>query len=129
METTRSSPSQLSERSRHFPGRPVKRPRPSGEAPPLPHDLGRSGKFWIAMVGYLLAILLVVLFFKPAASLLDHCDATLSRRGTSRRAGGLTHVALLVNASSSQWWIRILRWGTIIALLAFRRWRHLFTFL
>jgi membrane-associated phospholipid phosphatase/tRNA A-37 threonylcarbamoyl transferase component Bud32 len=129
MDTTRGSPSQLSERSRHFPGRSVKRRRPSGEAPPLPHDLGRSGKFWIAMVGYLLAILLIVLFFKPASALFDHWDATRSRWVTSLRTGWLTHVALLVNAISSQWWIRILRWGTIIALLAFRRWRHLFTFL
>ncbi|MFL5766320.1 MAG: RIO1 family regulatory kinase/ATPase [Actinomycetota bacterium] len=129
METTRGSPSQLSERSRHFPGRSVKRRRPSGEAPPLPHDLGRSGRFWIAMVGYLLAILLIVLFFKPASDLFDHWDATRGRWVTSVRTGWLTHITLLVNAISSQWWIRILRWGTIIALLAFRRWRHLFTFL
>jgi hypothetical protein len=31
--------------------RGVVRRRPSGEPPPLPHDLGRSGRFWIEMVG------------------------------------------------------------------------------
>jgi tRNA A-37 threonylcarbamoyl transferase component Bud32/membrane-associated phospholipid phosphatase len=81
------------------------------------------------MVGYLLAVLLIVLFFQPASSLFDHWDATRTRWVTSVRTPWLTHVALLVNAISSQWWIRLLRWGTILALLAFRRWRHLFTFL
>jgi tRNA A-37 threonylcarbamoyl transferase component Bud32 len=36
---------------------------------------------------------------------------------------------LFVNLLASRWTIRILRWGTIGALVAFRRWRHLLVFL
>src|SRR5436853_6616307 len=107
METTGGgAPPVAPERGRHFPGRSAKRRRPSGEAPPLPHDLGRSGTFWIAMVGYLLAVLLIVVFFQPAASLFERWDATRSRWITSLRTGWLTHVALIVNTLVSAWWIR-----------------------
>jgi tRNA A-37 threonylcarbamoyl transferase component Bud32/membrane-associated phospholipid phosphatase len=81
------------------------------------------------MVGYLLIVMLVVIFFKPASALFDRWDAARTRWITSLRTGWLTHVALIVNALSSTWWVRALRWGTIAVLVAFRRWRHLFTFL
>ena len=35
-----------------IPARVAPRRRPSGEAPPLPHHLGRTGKFWLIMVAY-----------------------------------------------------------------------------
>jgi tRNA A-37 threonylcarbamoyl transferase component Bud32/membrane-associated phospholipid phosphatase len=127
METTSGQPSIASERQRHF--RSAKRRRPSGEAPPLPRDLGRSGKFWIMMIAYLLLVMLVVVFFKPASALFERWDATRIRWVTSIRTGWLTNLALAINAIASAWWIRALRWGTIAVLVVFRRWRHLFTFL
>ena len=36
---------------------------------------------------------------------------------------------LAVNVLAASWTIRVLRWGTIAALIVFRRWRHLFVFL
>ena len=35
-----------------IPARVPPRRRPSGEPPPLPHHLGRTGKFWLIMVAY-----------------------------------------------------------------------------
>ncbi len=38
------------------------RRRPSGEPPPLPHAIGRTGRFWLAGVLYFSTILIVVAF-------------------------------------------------------------------
>ena len=50
-------------------GAPPRR-RPSGEPPPLPHQLGRTGKFWLVMVGYFLATAIGVLTFPTFAQVL-----------------------------------------------------------
>ena len=47
----------------------------------------------------------------------------------SIRTPWLTKTALAVNVLTASWVIRLLRWGTFAALIAFRRWRHLFVFI
>jgi tRNA A-37 threonylcarbamoyl transferase component Bud32 len=103
--------------------------RPSGEAPPLPHKLGRSGKFWIVMVVYFLSLLIGVASFQSLAGIFDRFDTLRLRWIANLRTGSLTDVMLFVNLLASRWTIRALRWGTIAVLLGFRRWRHLFVFL
>jgi len=103
--------------------------RPSGEAPPLPHVLGRSGKFWIIMVVYFGSVLLGVVFFQPLGGIFDRFDTLRLRWIASLRNDSLTDVVLFVNLLASRWTIRALRWGTIAALVGFRHWRHLFVFL
>jgi hypothetical protein len=50
--------------------RGVVRRRPSGEPPPLPHELGRSGRFWMQMVGlFIVSILGVALFHRLGLAL------------------------------------------------------------
>ena len=80
------------------------------------------------MVLYLLLVIVGVLLFHPAARLFEQWDAARSRWITSIRTGWLTQIMLAVNALTSRWTIRILRWGTIVGLIAFRRWRHLLVF-
>ncbi|MGH2679869.1 MAG: phosphatase PAP2 family protein [Actinomycetota bacterium] len=103
--------------------------RPSGERPPLPRNLGRSGLFWLAMVGYFVVTFAGILLFNPFAAFFGAVDSVVMRRSVGIRTDWLVDGALVVNLLASRWTIRILRWTVILALLAFRRWRHLFVFL
>jgi tRNA A-37 threonylcarbamoyl transferase component Bud32 len=99
--------------------------RPSGEPPPLPHELGRTGRFWL----YLAVAILLLISFGPFRAAVEHWDAVQLRFLADLRGPRLTDGALLLNALTSRWTIRILRWGTIGTLVVFRRWRHLLVFL
>ena len=66
------------ERSRRLRGPDVRR-RPSGEAPPLPRDLGRSGKFWLTMVAYFVGTLIGLWLFEPMAKLYEQVDTAIMR--------------------------------------------------
>ena len=113
----------------HGPGHSAKRRRPSGEPPPLPRRLGRTGWFWIIMCVYFVTVVLGVFLFAPFARIFERWDSERLRWLASIRTGWLTHVALWINVLASRWAIRVLRWSTILALMVFRRWRHLFVFL
>jgi membrane-associated phospholipid phosphatase/tRNA A-37 threonylcarbamoyl transferase component Bud32 len=103
--------------------------RPSGEPPPLPHDIGRTGKFWIGMVAYYFLTLLGVVLFRPLAGFFEATDAAILRWFAEARLSWLTAVMQDLNLTTSRWTLRLIRWGTILALIGFRRWRHLFVFL
>jgi tRNA A-37 threonylcarbamoyl transferase component Bud32 len=105
------------------------RRRPSGEPPPLPRELGRSGKFWLIMTAYFLSVLLGVLLFDNLSGIFDRFDTARLRWFATIRTDWLTDIAEWVNVLGSRWTIRVLRWATIIALVWFKRWRHLFVFL
>jgi serine/threonine-protein kinase RIO1 len=114
---------------RRIPSGVAPRRRPSGEAPPLPHHLGRTGKFWLIMVGYFVATGIGVLIFPTFARVFERWDTERLTWLAAMRTQWLTDTTLAVNALAASWTIRILRWGTFAALIAFRRWRHLFVFL
>jgi serine/threonine-protein kinase RIO1 len=114
---------------RRIPARVAPRRRPSGEAPPLPHHLGRTGKFWLIMVGYFVATGIGVLFFPSFARVFERWDTQRLQWLAAIRTQWLTDTTVAVNVLAASWTIRILRWGTFATLIAFRRWRHLFVFL
>jgi hypothetical protein len=106
-----------------------RRRRPSGEPPPLPRNLGRSGRFWLIMVAYLISVAIGVIVFAPFQRLFEHFDTERTRWLVALRTHQLTNITLWINALTSVWTIRVLRWGTILVLIVFRRWRHLLVFL
>ena len=108
---------------------PSGRRRPSGEAPPLPRELGRTGRFWLFMVAYFLTVVLGVLFFAPFARLFERFDTNRLHWMVNIRTPWLTRGALWVNILAAHWTIRILRYATILSLIVFKRWRHLVIFL
>ena len=118
----------VAERGPRLPGMRGHR-RPSGEPPPLPHDIGRTGKFWIGLVAYYLVTLIGVVLFRPLAGFFERADATVVGWFADARLPWLTDVMQELNLTTSRWTFRLLRWGTILVLIAFRRWRHLFVFL
>jgi tRNA A-37 threonylcarbamoyl transferase component Bud32/membrane-associated phospholipid phosphatase len=112
-----------------FAGDPTKRRRrPSGKPPPLPRELGRSGKFWIAMIG-VMVLLLAALFVFPIGPSLERFENAILRRVANLRMDALDDVMRFVNVLGSEWLNRLLRWGTVLALIGFRRFRHLVVFL
>ncbi|MFN8233587.1 MAG: RIO1 family regulatory kinase/ATPase [Actinomycetota bacterium] len=105
-----------------------RRRRPSGEAPPLPRELGGSGKFLLLVIAYFASVLLGVLLFSPFERLFESWDAQQMRWLASIRTDWLTDWALGIGLLASRWAIRILRWGSIAGLVALRRWRQLLVF-
>ncbi|HSH33982.1 MAG TPA: phosphatase PAP2 family protein, partial [Actinomycetota bacterium] len=128
MDTSEQTTRETHERRKRLLG-PDARRRPSGEAPPLPREIGRSGKFWLFMVGYFVATLIGVLLFEPMARLYERTDTSFLHLLAEGRNDILTEIMQAIALLSSRWVLRVLRWGTIIALIATRRWRHLFVFL
>jgi membrane-associated phospholipid phosphatase/tRNA A-37 threonylcarbamoyl transferase component Bud32 len=110
-------------------GRPEPRRRPSGEPPALPHELGRSGKFFLLLVLYFVLVITAFLVFPSLESVFERWDHTRQLWVTDLRTPGLTRVMLVINGLTSSWTIRVIRWSVILALVVFRRWRHLFVFL
>ena len=112
------------------PGGAGKRRRPSGEPPPLPRQLGVSGRVWIALAASLPAVVGVLLAYGALGVAFDRWDSALLRQVAVLRTGWLTTLMVAVNTVLvSRWTIGILRLGTIVALVGLRRWRHLAIFL
>ena len=128
MDATEQTSEHTQRRRRRFLGPDVRR-RPSGEAPPLPRELGRSGKFWLFMVGYFVATVIGVVLFDPLEQVVERWDAVILRWFASWRAEPLTDVVEIIALLTSRWMIRALRWATIAALIVVRRWRHLLVFI
>ncbi|HEY3023679.1 MAG TPA: hypothetical protein VGK11_08600, partial [Actinomycetota bacterium] len=78
---------------------------------------------------YFLSLLIGVAFFQSLAGIFDRFDTKRLRWIANLRTESLTDVVVFVNLLASRWTIRVLRWGTIAALVGFRRWRHLVVFL
>lgn len=106
-----------------------RRRRPSGEPPPLPRPINVSGRLYVAMAGLLVMLWLVGFGIEPFSSWLDRADASALRALAELRSDGVTDVMRALHSLGSEWPSRILRWGTILALLGLRRFRHAVVFL
>lgn len=102
-----------------------RRRRPSGDKPPLPRELGTSGRIWLA-VGLLSILIWASLFAVPeTADWWGRRDNQVVMWLVDIRSQALTQVMLVLHALGSWWFIRPLRWAAIIVLVVFRRWRIL----
>jgi len=107
-----------------------RRRRPSGEPPPLPRHLGVSGRVWVALAAALVAAVGLVLAFAALGDAFGRWDHAMVHRVGMVRSGWLTSVLVAVNSVLvSRWTVRVLRLGTLVALVGLRRWRHLVIFL
>jgi tRNA A-37 threonylcarbamoyl transferase component Bud32 len=106
-----------------------RRRRPSGEPPPLPRSLQRSGVVWLIIAAVALVIWVLTALNTPLRVIADTGDRAILDVVVALRTDVMTDVTRAVHALGSNWAARILRWGVIIVLLVFRRWRHLFAFL
>ena len=110
------------------PPRRRRRRRPSGEPPPLPRPLQSTGKFWLLAATCLVALWIAIIFLEGVGDSITRFDVTVLDWFEGIRTAWMTRVARAVNAVASEWVIRPLRWATLLVLLAYKRFRHLFVF-
>ncbi len=111
--------------------RSPRRRRPTGAAPPLPYRLQTSGVGWLVAAVVLIGLTLVVFaggLRGPAVAVTVVDDAVVRWLGGLHAPGlvalwqGLAHVG-------SWWTLIVLQFGLLLALVVFRRWRHLIVWL
>ena len=105
------------------------RRRPSGEAPPLPRTLNRSGRIWLAAAAAILLVWAGLVTNPDTAARMLLADHAVVEWFAGIRAGWLTDVMQTVHALGSRWTFRVLFWSAVAALVVLRRFRHLFVLL
>ncbi len=106
-----------------------RRRRPSGEKAPLQRELRRSGQLWL-LGGLAMVALEVSLFaFPESTTWWTDRDMSVLEWFVDIRNDSLTSVADAVALLGSSWFVRVLRIATLIALVAVRRFRHVFAVL
>ena len=105
------------------------RRRPSGEAPPLPRPLNRSGRIWLVAAGGILLLWAGLISNQGTAVRVLELDHAVVAWFAGIRTGLGTDVMQTVHALGSRWTVRVLFWSTVAALVVLRRFRHLFVFL
>ena len=105
------------------------RRRPSGEAPPLPRPLNRSGRIWLVAAGGILVLWAGLISNQGTAVRVLELDHAVVAWFAGMRTGLGTDVMQTVHALGSRWTVRVLFWSTVAALVVLRRFRHLFVFL
>jgi tRNA A-37 threonylcarbamoyl transferase component Bud32/membrane-associated phospholipid phosphatase len=105
-----------------------RRRRPSGEPPPLPRHIDHSTRWYLLIAG-LAAALWAGMSVPPVLGVITRADLTVLDTVATVRSTWLTQVMLNGNALCSPWVVRLAAWGTIAALVALRRFRHLAVYL
>jgi tRNA A-37 threonylcarbamoyl transferase component Bud32/membrane-associated phospholipid phosphatase len=112
-------------------GRSGHRRRPTGAAPPLPRSIKPTGVWW-ALAAVILVTLAKVAFGPARRSLgvtITVWDDAVVRWLAGLPLPGLTGLMQAIVASTgSAGMVGALRWGTLLALLVLRRFRHLVVF-
>ena len=104
-----------------------RRRRPSGEAPPLPRAL-ITGRYWLAATGLVVLLWLAALASRTTNNYILAFDLSLLDWVLPLRTDALTDVMQTAHALGSRWTIRVVFWSTVLVLLVFRRFLHLFVF-
>jgi tRNA A-37 threonylcarbamoyl transferase component Bud32/membrane-associated phospholipid phosphatase len=105
-----------------------RRRRPSGEPPPLPRHIEPSIR-WYLLLAAAAGALMAAMSVPVVLGIITRADLVVLRAIATVRTPWLTHVMLDADAVRSQWTVRLLAWGTIAVLVAFRRFRHLAAYL
>ncbi|HEU4841719.1 MAG TPA: phosphatase PAP2 family protein, partial [Ilumatobacteraceae bacterium] len=106
----------------------TRRRRPTGAPAPLPHHLGGSGRIWLAALAAAGAwvVLMGTTSWAPRAT--DRFDGAVLGWLAEHRSPWLTGAARAVDRVATGWPWSVVAFSLLAAAVAFRRWRHLFTF-
>jgi tRNA A-37 threonylcarbamoyl transferase component Bud32/membrane-associated phospholipid phosphatase len=102
-----------------------RRRRPSGEPPALPRQLETSGRLYLGLAGAVVAVWIAAFLIKPLAEAITRIDLSILRAIEDVRTAFMTDVMDAVHSLGSEFLIRPVRIATFVALLGFRRFRHL----
>ncbi len=104
--------------------------RPSGEPPPLPRQLHRSGHYWTALgAGVVLFWLATELTGGAITSPFERLDRAVLETVAELRTAALTRIMRGLHALGSEWTLRVLAWSSLLVPLLFKRFRHALVFL
>lgn len=103
-----------------------RRRRPSGEKEPLPRELKASGWFWLAIGILLLGLWVSIFYWSQTTNWWTDRDLAVLQWLVDLRTSTTTKVMEAAHALGSEWLNRPLRWGAVLLLVVFKRWRHLF---
>ena len=106
-----------------------RRRRPTGAPPPLPKSLGTTGKVWLAGLATLIGWTIVLLLSPAARRLTERVDTAVLQQVVRLRTPWLTDIATTIDRLATGWAFTVVAVVMIVLQMAFRRWRHLFTFL
>jgi len=104
------------------------RRRPSGEPPPLPRQLGVSGKLLITVTALGLLAVFTIMLLGSAPPSIERFDSALLRRLAEIRVSWLTALMRPIDWLGSPLALVVMRLATLAVLIIFRRWRHLAVF-
>jgi tRNA A-37 threonylcarbamoyl transferase component Bud32 len=108
---------------------PHRRRRPVGEPPPLPRDLHGPTTLWIATVLLLGAIYVWGKYGGPTAGQFQRwIDRGVSSFIPDLSAGRMATTGRALASNIGLWLLIAIRWGTAVALISWKRWRHLAVF-
>ncbi|WP_448626653.1 phosphatase PAP2 family protein [Geodermatophilus sp. URMC 64] len=102
-----------------------RRRRPSGEPPPLPRHLAKSGKWWLVASG-VVVLTCIAVWLTGSVAHFDVADTRVLQAMAGLRSPALTGAAEVVGVLATGPAIQILWVANLVALAVFRRWRHLF---
>jgi tRNA A-37 threonylcarbamoyl transferase component Bud32 len=101
------------------------RRRPSGEPPPLPRQINASGRWWLLLAAAVVVFWVVAAVTKRTSVTLDVADHAVLERIADLRSPWLTRVMKAVAALASGPALQALWLANLVALIFWRRWRHL----
>jgi tRNA A-37 threonylcarbamoyl transferase component Bud32/membrane-associated phospholipid phosphatase len=105
--------------------RPHSKRRPSGEPPALPRAINASGKWWLALALAVIGFWVALALTRRTGVTLDVIDHSVLQRIVTLRSAWLTRVMKVVGAPASGPALQGLWLANLLALLFWRRWRHL----
>jgi membrane-associated phospholipid phosphatase/tRNA A-37 threonylcarbamoyl transferase component Bud32 len=106
-----------------------RRRRPTGAAPALPRSIGTSGKGWLIVSAVLAAWIVVTLVSTWAQRVTNDVDAAILRALARRRIDWVSTAFRGIDRMATGWTMFAVAVLLLVSMIAFRRWRHLFTFL
>ena len=106
-----------------------RRRRPVGEPPPLPRDLHGPATLWILTVILLSAGYVWGTYGGPAGGQFQRwVDQAVTSIIPDLSEGRMSTTSRFLAGNIGLWLLIAIRWGTAIALIARKRWRHLAVF-
>jgi membrane-associated phospholipid phosphatase/tRNA A-37 threonylcarbamoyl transferase component Bud32 len=105
-----------------------RRRRPTGAPPPLPKRIGETGKWWVTALVVFLLWLLIVVLVPQVRRQTYRFDTEILQTIASLRTAWLTDVMTAIDRLATGWAVTGLAVVLLVLQMAFRRWRHLFTF-
>lgn len=105
-----------------------RRRRPSGEPPPLPRQLGASGKLLIGITVLVVVGLVTIAIVGSADTHIERFESRIVAQIAGLRTPWLTGVMRAIDDLASPVVLSIVRLLILVVLVGCRRWRHLFVF-